>query len=94
MDDWQGVLIEARKHFAVSRARLAEMAAVSAETLRGCEIGRGRPKHETLESIIGVLRLERVRADRIGESAGFAAVRSLFGDEPRRGAALGRLVRP
>jgi transcriptional regulator with XRE-family HTH domain len=81
MDDWRGALLEARKRLGIGRGKLAEMAGVSAETLRGYEIGRRHPKHDTLEAVIGALRLERVQANSIREGAGFAPVRSLFAGE-------------
>ncbi|MGH7621909.1 MAG: helix-turn-helix domain-containing protein, partial [Gemmatimonadaceae bacterium] len=68
----------ARKRLRVSREELASQSGVSASTIRGYELGRRHPRQESLEAILQALQLERTESNPIRESAGFAAVRSLY----------------
>jgi len=78
--EWRKMLVRARKRLGVSRERLAQLAGISASTIRGYEIGRRHPKQESLEAILDALKLERTESNPIREGAGFAAVRSLYDD--------------
>lgn len=82
MDAWRSALLQARHEAGLGRRRLAELAGISIETIRGYEIGRRHPRHETLESMITALGLDRGRANEIREAAGFAPVRTGFGGSP------------
>ena len=82
MDDWRIALLEARRNAGVGRKKLAELAGVSVETIRGYEIGRRHPRHESLESILTALALPRAEANVIREGAGFAPARPAFGGAP------------
>lgn len=79
VDDWRRTLLRARQDAGFGRKRLAELAGISVETIRGYEIGRRHPRNETLESMITALGLDRGRANVIREAAGFAPVRTGFG---------------
>lgn len=101
MDHWRSALLRARQEAGLGRRALAELAGVSVETLRGYEIGRRHPRHETLESMITALGLDRSRANAIREAAGFAPVRTSFRGAtryyytlPEAGAAIERVPWP
>lgn len=79
MDEWRRALMRARQDAGLGRQALAHAAGISVETIRGYEIGRRHPRHQTLESLITVLGLDRGRANVIREAAGFAPVRTGFG---------------
>lgn len=81
VETWRVQLEAARRVLGLSRAELARAAGVSASTVRGYEDGRRHPKQESLEAIIGALRLDRTVANPIREAAGFAQVRSLWDKE-------------
>ena len=81
MEGWRSSLAAARKRLGISREELATLAAVSPSTVRGYEDGRRHPRQESLEAILGALRLDRTESNPIREGAGFAPVRSLFDHE-------------
>lgn len=77
-EEWRAMLMLARKRLRVSREDLAERCGISASTIRGYEIGRRHPRQESLEQILQALQLERTESNPIRESAGFAAITSLW----------------
>ena len=72
----------ARKKLGLSRSDLASVAGVSYETVKAYELGTRSASARTLERLLQALQLERVQANAIREAAGFAPVRTLFGDVP------------
>lgn len=70
--DWRVRLRAARKRLGVSQARLAELAGLSLETVRGYENGRRRPKREHLIAVLTALRVEHSEQHEILSAAGFA----------------------
>ncbi len=73
VETWRVQLEAARRVLGLSRAELARAAGVSASTVRGYEDGRRHPKQESLEAIIGALRLDRTVANPDPRGSGLRA---------------------
>ncbi len=89
--DWGGSLRTARQRLRLSRAALAALASVSAETIKAYETGARPATRANQERLLNALQLERVQANAIREAAGFAPVRSLFTDYPEYEYTIGEL---
>ncbi len=71
MDDWRRLLIQARRSVGVSRQQLAELADLSADTLKSYELGPRRPSRARLTAILDALKIERGARNDILAAAGF-----------------------
>lgn len=86
MDDWRRLLIQARRLVGVSRQQLADLANLSAETLKSYELGPRRPSRARLTAILDALKLERGARNDILAAAGFVPDGlMLIPGEPRGG---------
>jgi transcriptional regulator with XRE-family HTH domain len=72
-EDWHIALRTFRERLTLSRTELAHLTHISPETLRAYEAGRRKPSRQALDAILGALRLDRLEANRIRHSLGFAA---------------------
>lgn len=70
--DWSQMLRQVRKSLRLSRAKLAERAGVSVETVKAYELGTRHPSRSLLTAILNATKVERVRRDEILVAAGFA----------------------
>jgi len=72
LPSWPAELRTWREAEGLSREQLSRLAGVSAETIKGYELGRRRPTGETLELLLDALRVERGKRAELLEAAGFA----------------------
>ncbi len=78
---WSHHLRSAREELGLSRPAAAELASVSAETIKGYELGRRKPSRELLEQIITALGIEQAERNSILTGAGFVGTATLFPPE-------------
>ena len=72
-EDWRKALRDVRKRLGLTQDRLAELAGISPDTLRGYENGRRSPRRDHLAAVLTALRLEHGERRKILEGAGFVA---------------------
>lgn len=70
--DWSTRLQAARKALNISRARLADRAGVSAQTVKAYELGLRHPSRPLLTAILDALKMDRNTRNEVLESAGLA----------------------
>ena len=75
---WSQALKAARERLGLSRARLADLASLSAETVRAYETGRRSATAQTLTAILDALKVEARTRNVILTGAGFAVPDTLF----------------
>jgi transcriptional regulator with XRE-family HTH domain len=86
MDDWRRLLVEARRSVGVSRQQLAELASLSADTLKSYELGPRRPSRGRLTAVLDALKIERKTRNAILAAAGFVPDgMTMLPGEPRGG---------
>ncbi|MFN8618260.1 MAG: helix-turn-helix domain-containing protein [Dehalococcoidia bacterium] len=79
MDEWNAMLLDARKSIGLSRPAVAALAGVSAQTVKAYELGLRRPSRQLLVGILDVLAVDRMVRNQILLSAGFAPDGELLG---------------
>lgn len=78
---WSHHLRSAREEMGLSRSAAAELAGVSAETIKGYELGRRKPSRELLEQILTALGIEHAERNLILTDAGFVGTTTQFPPE-------------
>ena len=76
--EWRTALRAARRQSRLSLRTLAEESGLSVQTVRAYEIGRRRPKRDSLLKILAVLDLTAADANALLEQAGFAPEAGLY----------------
>lgn len=78
-NDWSAQLQAARKTLRLTRAALAQLAGVSAQTIKAYELGRRHPTRALLLALLDALKLERGQRDELLQSAGLAPIGIFIG---------------
>jgi len=76
---WSQRLLAARKALKLTRAKLATLAGVSAQTVKAYELGLRRPSRSLLAALLDALKMDRAGRDEVFQSAGFAAIGAQIG---------------
>ena len=76
--EWRVALRAARRQSRLSLKDVAEQSGLSIQAVRAYEIGRRRPKRESMLKILGVLELTAADANALLEQAGFAPEAGLY----------------
>lgn len=70
--DWRANLRETRRRLGLTQAKLADLAGISPDALRGYESGRRHPRRDHLSRIIEALQMDRAWRNRVLFAAGYA----------------------
>lgn len=79
VDEWNSLLLRARRSIGISRPALARLAGVSAQTVKAYERGLRRPSKHLLVGILDALAVDRLVRNQVLLGAGFAPDGELLG---------------